>query len=41
MGVYIYVGVYIHNYIDIGGYMGEYYRIIKGDTRSLDCSSCE
>ena len=24
----------------IGDYLGEYYRVLKGDSRSLDCSSC-
>ena len=24
----------------IGDYIGDYYRVIKGDTRSLDYSSC-
>ena len=25
----------------MGDYIGDYHGVIKGDTRSLDCSSCQ
>ena len=37
--MYIYVNVFIPAYICRGGYIGEYYRVLKGDTRSLDTGS--